>query len=153
MPVLTKKSIQETHGGLLPSEVRILVHLPDVQTKPNECSAIALQYPVYAKANSPEEAILLLLQNLLDYLTVCKENGCFAPNYADDAYQVAFDYATATGIPNLDARLSKNLVNQLTRNGLATQIEPLIKIKEIISLQKAHKNVNLENLFASIAVA
>lgn len=79
----------------LPRPLHVLVKLSDSQRgrRRGECTAMCTQYPVHANGPTEIEAVVLLLNNLSNYLAFCAEQPNNHPIvYAPQLYLEAFDF-------------------------------------------------------------
>lgn len=142
--------LRSVYGGFLPTELKILVHLSECRSEdsPGDCTAVCLQFPVSAKAESSEGAIVGALWNLLDYLAACESEKAFAMCWADNVLQVAFDYGEelpADGF--IDARMTEALRSHLSDSSTGIRLG----VRDIRHRQERGQTVS--ELFGQFALA
>jgi len=147
--------VSELYGGFEPRDLRILLHLSEHVTEmsPGACTAIALQYPVSAKAETPEDAVREVMMDLHNYLDTCRKSKTFAPCWRDLVHQVAFDYGEPVDVDLahvIDVRISQSLNRLLYPNGKIT-LEDTLRMRDVRILQKHADSATLYELFSDAA--
>ncbi len=144
--------LKRASGAVLPRQLEILVHLSECDTalSPGACMAMCLQYPVLAKAQTPEEAIKKLLADLLGYLKYCETEQCFAPSWAERVYRIAFDYGDRMDVPEVEARVSQELAAHLGI-GKDLAFSGIVELRDIRKMQQVADERSIEDLFSEAA--
>jgi hypothetical protein len=122
----------------LPKPLRVLVKLSKpAGRRSGECVALCMQYPVHATGSDQVEAVVELLNNLVNHLAFCERNNEHAVSYAPPKYQEAFDFGPE--IDDIDLNEIKKVLDVSMRVGKDLQAF----LRKQVDLREAREELEL----------